>query len=125
MAGNNKAGYFPVQSVSDGKVENIGWLTLGGYRIGIRSKHGAYFYYAHLDSYAKDLKKGDDVKAGEVIGYMGNTGYGEEGTKGQFEVHLHFGVYIDFDGEQFSVNPFPILKYLEPYRKVFYPNNKM
>ena len=39
MAGINKRGHYPVISISDGVVENIGWLKLGGYRIGVRSPH--------------------------------------------------------------------------------------
>ena len=44
----------------------IGWLEKGGNRIGIWTEAGAYFYYAHLDSYA-NLKVGDQVKAGHCV----------------------------------------------------------
>ena len=50
LTSNNQPGYFSICSVSDGTVEKIGWLKLGGYRIGIRSDNGIYYYYAHLDS---------------------------------------------------------------------------
>lgn len=113
MTSNNKPGYFPAVSICDGVVEKMGWLELGGYRIGIRSEHGMYAYYAHLDSYRKGLKTGDTVRAGETVGYVGNTGYGKEGTKGKFDVHLHFGMYIDIAGEETSMNPYEILRYLE------------
>lgn len=106
-------GYFPVVSVSDGIVEKKGWLKLGGYRLGIRAPHGAYYYYAHLDHYADNTEEGTPVKAGDIIGYMGDTGYGEEGTKGQFDVHLHFGIYLTIDGKEVSINPYSILKSLE------------
>ena len=107
-------GYYPVVSVSEGTVEKIGWLTLGGYRIGIRSPHGGYFYYAHLSEYAKAFQEGDRVMAGELLGFMGNTGYGPEGTEGKFPVHLHFGVYITGSHqEEISVNPYPILLILK------------
>ena len=49
----SQSGFYPVISMTDGKIEKIGWLSLGGYRIGIRSPHGGYFYYAHLASYEK------------------------------------------------------------------------
>ena len=62
--------------------------------MGILAPGGAYFYYAHLDSYA-DLKEGDPVKAGDFLGYMGDSGYGEEGTTGKFPVHLHVGIYLN------------------------------
>ena len=111
MAENNVSGYYPIVSVSDGTVENIGWLEKGGYRVGIRSSQGGYFYYAHLSSYS-DIKKGDKIKAGTLLGYMGNTGYGTEGTTGCFDVHLHFGIYAKTKNYyELSYNPYCILKY--------------
>ncbi len=112
MSSYNKAGYLKIRSVSDGVVEKKGWLELGGYRLGIRGESGFYYYYAHLDSYAKGITEGKKVKAGEVIGYMGNTGYGPEGTTGKFDVHLHFGMYFNKEGEEISINPYYILLYL-------------
>lgn len=115
MATKNERGVYPVLSMTEGKVTSMGWLSKGGWRIGITAPGGAYFYYAHLDSYA-DLKVGDDVQAGEFLGYMGDSGYGEEGTVGKFPVHLHVGIYLK-DGEtEISVNPYWILKYLEKHR---------
>ncbi len=115
MPSINERGIYPVRSVSDGVVEKIGWLRLGGYRIGIRSTRGAYFYYAHLSGYAEDFQIGDEVTAGTLLGFMGDTGYSDkEGTTGNFPVHLHFGIYFnDENGEEFSVNPFPLLSYLK------------
>lgn len=119
MSTENKRGILPVVSMTDGVVQNKGWLELGGYRIGIRSPHGAYFYYAHLDSYA-DIEEGDEIKAGDILGFMGDTGYGtEEGTRGKFPVHLHLGIYIYDDDKEISVNPYPALKYLEDKRLGF------
>ena len=69
--------------MTDGVIVNKGWLEQGGYRLGIVAPGGAYFYYAHLDSYA-ELEEGDVVQAGDILGYMGDSGYGEEGTKGKF-----------------------------------------
>ena len=119
MADNGKAGYFPIVSVSDGTIENIGWLTLGGYRIGIRSPGGVYYYYAHLDSYAKGLALGMEVKAGQLLGYMGDSGYGEEGTRGQFPVHLHFGIYTG--NPEKSWDPYWILEQLREKQIAFLP----
>ena len=116
MAPNNLRGYFPIISISDGYVEKIGWLEQGGYRVGIRSEAGAYFYYAHLDSYASGLKKGDRIIAGQLLGFMGDSGYGSEGTIGMFDVHLHLGIYVNSEEDEMSVNPYWILKYLEKYR---------
>lgn len=113
MPPKNQRDTFAVVSVCDGVVEKIGWLKLGGYRIGIRSKTGTYFYYAHLSSYAEGMKQGKTVKAGELLGYMGDSGYGKEGTVGKFPVHLHFGIYFTAGNKEISVNPYPILKAME------------
>lgn len=115
MDNSNTRGKIPILSMTSGVVQNLGWLELGGYRIGIVSDSGGYYYYAHLYSYAPGLKEGDVVKAGQLIGFMGDTGYSKvEGTTGNFAVHLHFGIYITVgDEEEVSVNPYFILKNLE------------
>ena len=112
MAVENKRGLYPIVSMSDGVVTKKGWLEKGGYRIGVTSPSGVYFYYAHLDSYA-NLSVGDKVCAGDILGYMGDSGYGPEGTTGKFDVHLHLGIYIYPNGEETSVNPYWILRYIE------------
>lgn len=118
----NLAGYYPVLSMTDGIVEKVGWLPLGGYRIGVRAPGGAYFYYAHLSEYEKEFSAGDRVKAGEILGYMGNSGYGKIGTTGKFPVHLHLGIYIQTPHyKELSVNPYWILKaYEKNIRKYTY-----
>lgn len=111
MAKENKRGKLTIVSVSDGIVEKVGWLPLGGYRIGVRSEHGVYFYYAHLYSYAEGIQKGTKVRVGQMLGTMGDSGYGKEGTVGKFPVHLHFGIYVTFGKEEKSINPYQMLKY--------------
>lgn len=114
MASKKQRGYYPVLSMTDGVVEKIGWLPQGGYRIGIRSESGGYFYYAHLYEYAEQFQTGTRVSAGQLLGFMGDSGYGEEGTVGKFDVHLHVGIYIKTVNQQeVSVNPYYVLKYLE------------
>ena len=112
MSNRNKRGLFPIVSMSDGVITNLGWIEKGGYRVGITSNSGIYYYYAHLDSFAS-IKKGDYVKAGQLIGFMGDTGYGPEETKGNFPVHLHVGIYIYRSGKEISINPYYLLKFLE------------
>ena len=109
MASKDIPGLYPVVSMTDGVVSARGWLEKGGYRIGITAPSGAYFYYAHLDSYGS-YQEGNEVKAGDIIGFMGNTGYGPEGTKGMFATHLHLGIYLYPDGEETSYNPYWILR---------------
>ncbi|MCI8483984.1 MAG: M23 family metallopeptidase [Lachnospiraceae bacterium] len=117
MASLNERGHYPIVSMTDGVVEKVGWLKLGGYRIGIRSPHGGYFYYAHLYDYAREFQEGDEIKAGELLGFMGDSGYGEkEGTVGMFAVHLHLGIYVKDGDEEYSVNPYWVLKWLEEKR---------
>lgn len=114
MASVNERGLYPVYSISDGVIENIGWLKLGGWRIGIRSEEGVYFYYAHLYDYAKEFAVGEVVQAGDFLGFMGDSGYSDTpGTTGNFDVHLHLGIYMDDEnGNEFSINSYPMLRYL-------------
>ena len=115
MASYNHRGVYPVVSVCDGTLEKIGWLPQGGWRLGIRSKTGVYYYYAHLSDYMKEYQIGEQIRAGEVIGFMGDTGYSElEGTTGHFDVHLHFGIYLnDKNGKEYAINPYQVLQKLE------------
>lgn len=112
MASKDIQGLYPIVSMTNGVITNLGWLEKGGYRVGITSDSGIYYYYAHLDSYA-NLTKGQRVKAGELLGYMGNSGYGPEGTKGKFAVHLHLGIYVYDEGKEISMNPYYILRKIE------------
>lgn len=115
MAEENERGRYVVCSMTDGVVTNIGWLELGGWRIGVESDNGIYYYYAHLDSYEKAFRIGEPIKAGQILGRMGDSGYGKEpGTKGKFAVHLHIGIYVtDSKGKERAVNPYWYLKQLE------------
>jgi peptidoglycan LD-endopeptidase LytH len=100
----------PVRSVTPGTVENIGWLFYSGWRIGIRGNDGRYWFYAHLSSYAPGMTAGTPVRAGEIIGQVGNTGYGSlPGHKDEFTWHLHVGIQ-EPDGAW--VNPYPTLRKL-------------
>lgn len=118
MADIQQRGYYPVISASDGVVEKMGWLPKGGYRIGIRSPNGVYYYYAHLAEYEEGIAQGMEIAAGQLLGYMGDTGYSEvEGTVGKFPVHLHFGMYLnDAQGNEVSYNPYYLLRLLENRR---------
>ena len=115
MALNSVRGKYKICSMTDGVVEKIGWLEQGGWRIGIRSPEGIYYYYAHLDSYEKAFEKGEQVVAGQILGRMGDSGYGREpDTKGKFDVHLHVGIYVkDLNGMERALNPYWFLKQLE------------
>src|SRR5436190_4411858 len=97
----------PVLACADGTVFSVGWNDVGGNRIWLRDGQGNEFYYAHLSAYSPAARNGHHVKAGEVIGFVGNTG-DAEGTP----YHLHFEVHpvaylaLGYDG---AVDPTPYL----------------
>jgi murein DD-endopeptidase MepM/ murein hydrolase activator NlpD len=117
----------PVIAAESGVVEELGWNRYGGWRIGIRSHDGLrYWYYAHLRQnrpYAEGLEKGAAVTAGDVIGYVGRTGYSRrENTNGIKQSHLHWGLQLIFhpsqkDGpNQIWIDLYEITKLLEGRR---------
>lgn len=107
----------PVKSTTFGKVEVMGWNDYGGWRIGIRDVNNTYHYYAHLSGYTKDLKEGDILEPGTIIGYVGSSGYGKEGTSGKFPPHLHYGMYKYNGRVEWAYDPFPSLKRWEQIEK--------
>lgn len=105
------AGYgVNVYATTYGIVEMKGWNKYGGWRIGIRDINNTYHYYAHLNGFAQDLKLGDIVKPGQLVGSVGSSGYGPPGTAGKFPPHLHYGMYKDNGRNEWSFDPFPHLK---------------
>ena len=99
----------PIVAVEGGVVEAMGWNRYGGWRIGIRSFDGKrYYYYAHLQKdhpFAEGLQQGDMVQAGDLIGFMGRTGYSDTENVNNIElVHLHFGLQLVFDESQKECN---------------------
>ena len=99
----------PIVAVEGGRIEAMGWNQYGGWRIGIRSFDSKrYYYYAHLRKnfpFRKDLKVGSVVKSGDVIGYLGRTGYSiKENVNNINTSHLHFGMQLVFDESQKECN---------------------
>lgn len=95
----------PIVAVESGVVEAVGWNQYGGWRIGIRSFDGKrYYYYSHLRKghpYNKNIEVGAIVMAGDVIGYMGMTGYSIKSDVNNINVpHLHWGMQLIFDQSQ-------------------------
>lgn len=123
----------PVIAIESGTVEALGWNQYGGWRIGIRSfDKKRYYYYAHLRQnypYAEHLEEGSVVTAGEVIGYMGHTGYSTKENVNNIEVtHLHWGLELVFDETQKEsdneiwIDVYPLTRFLakhtQPVHKV-------
>lgn len=99
----------PIIAVEGGIIAEIGWNRFGGWRIGILSQDTKrYYYYAHLRKghpFAPSLTQGDTVVSGQVIGYMGVTGYSnKKDTNMKCPPHLHMGMQIIFDESQRSGN---------------------
>ena len=99
----------PIVAVEGGVVEAMGWNRYGGWRVGIRSFDSKrYYYYAHLKKdtpFAPGLEVGQVVQAGDLIGYMGRTGYSDKENVNNIEtVHLHFGMQLVFDESQKECN---------------------
>jgi murein DD-endopeptidase MepM/ murein hydrolase activator NlpD len=98
-----------VLAVADGKVTKLfnskpGGLTV--YQFDPTEKYA--YYYAHLDRYAEGIKEGNELKRGDLIGYVGVTGNAAPDAP-----HLHFAV-VELTAEKqwwkgTPVNPFPLL----------------
>lgn len=117
----------PIIAVEGGVVEAMGWNRYGGWRIGIRSFDSRrYYYYAHLQKdhpFAEGLEVGDTVQAGDLIGFMGRTGYSDRENVNNIEaVHLHFGIQLIFDESQKEcnseiwINAYDIVRLLSNHR---------
>ena len=124
----------PIIAVESGIIEHLGWNQYGGWRVGIRSYDGKrYYYYAHLRKnhpYASNLVEGLEVKAGDVIGYLGMTGYSIKENVNNINVpHLHFGMQIIFDKSQEDgnneiwIDVYNIIEFLKQNRSTVFMNN--
>ena len=125
----------PIIAVESGIVEHLGWNQYGGWRIGIRSfDTKRYYYYAHLRKnhpYSEGLQEGMTIKAGDVIGYLGMTGYSIEENVNNINVpHLHFGIQLIFDESQVDspneiwIDVYQIVEFLKKNQSEVYMNNK-
>ena len=91
----------PVVAVADGRVYRVGTRKVSGNRLWLRDEAGYRFFYAHLADFAAAAFNGADVRAGDVLGYVGNTGDAEPTPP-----HLHFEVHLP---DRSAINPFPVI----------------
>jgi murein DD-endopeptidase MepM/ murein hydrolase activator NlpD len=90
----------PVRSATRGVVLRVGENRLGGLHATVLGPGLQVHYYAHFDRFG-DFDAGDVVAAGDVLGYVGDTG-NAKGTP----PHLHYGIYTPGGG---AMNPWPLL----------------
>lgn len=77
----------PVVASVDGAVLKMKWDRGGGRTLRLVDESGRFlFYYAHLSGYARGLREGEQVRKGEIVGYVGRTGRVLGGS------HLHLGI---------------------------------
>jgi murein DD-endopeptidase MepM/ murein hydrolase activator NlpD len=106
----------PVLAVADGTVFSVGWNDVGGNRLWLRDSEGNEFYYAHLSAYTPLAKNNTQVKAGDVLGFVGNTGDAQgTPTHLHFEVHPYSLLFMGYDG---AVDPTPYLQAWERLQDV-------
>jgi murein DD-endopeptidase MepM/ murein hydrolase activator NlpD len=96
----------PLLAVADGSLHTIGFNRLGGYRLWLRDDDGNDFYYAHLSAYSPLAVEGRRVEAGDVIGFVGDTGDARGTPHLHFEIHPASMASLGYDG---VVAPYPIL----------------
>ena len=96
----------PVLAVADGTMHTIGFTKLGGYRAWLRDSQGNNFYYAHMSAYSPLAVEGRSVKAGDVIGFVGDTGDAGGTMHLHFEIHPAAMAGLGYDG---VVAPYSIL----------------
>jgi murein DD-endopeptidase MepM/ murein hydrolase activator NlpD len=104
------AGGTPILAVADGTLQQVGTLPCSGNRVWLRSTRGDRFFYAHLESFASITQNGAKVKAGQVIGFLGNTGQAVDRPS-----HLHFEIH---PAGGLAVDPYPFLRAWESHRDV-------
>jgi Peptidase family M23 len=97
----------PLLAVADGTLFRVGWNDVGGNRLWLRDGAGNEFYYAHLSAFSPLAQEGAQVKAGDVIAFVGNTGDAITTPPHlHFEIHPRELLWMGYDG---VVNPYPYL----------------
>ncbi|HEX2040187.1 MAG TPA: M23 family metallopeptidase [Acidimicrobiales bacterium] len=92
----------PLRAVERGVVTRVGTDRLGGRKLWLVGASGTRYYYAHLSGYAPNVADGLVVEAGELVGYVGNTGNAQSTPP-----HLHFEAH---PGGGPAINPYPLLR---------------
>ncbi len=101
----------PVVAVEDGKIAKLFFSVRGGNTIYHFDASETYcYYYAHLDRYAVDIREGQFIKRGQIIGYVGTSGNAPKDTP-----HLHFAIFkLNSDKKWWQgtpIDPYPLLNH--------------
>ncbi|MFG1657270.1 M23 family metallopeptidase [Micromonospora chersina] len=76
----------PYQAIHDGQVTKAGWFGGYGYAVIVKHADGSEAIYGH--SSAVTVKEGQQVKAGQQLGLVGNTGH-------SYGSHLHLEIHVN------------------------------
>ena len=99
----------PVLAAADGRILKLFQSERGGTTIYQLGPNHEVFYYAHLAGYAPGLAEGNNVRQGDVIAYVGDTG-----NAGPGNYHLHFSIAVVSDPKRYwegtNINPYPLLR---------------
>ena len=110
----------PILACADGLVFSVGWNDVGGNRLWLRDSQGNEFYYAHLSAFSPLARDGLQVKAGSVLGFVGNTGDAAgTPTHLHFEVHPASLIFMGYDG---AVDPTAYLTAWQHLQDVHFQN---
>jgi murein DD-endopeptidase MepM/ murein hydrolase activator NlpD len=110
----------PVLAIADGTLFSVGWNRVGGNRLWLRDRDGNEFYYAHLAAFSPLAVDGGRVQAGDVVGFVGNTGDAETTPYHlHFEIHPSSLLFLGYDG---VVNPYPYLRAWQHAADVDFPS---
>lgn len=100
----------PIRAVENGRIARLFQSRAGGITIYQFDPSERFcYYYAHLERYASGLREGQEVRQGEIIGYVGTSGNAPENAP-----HLHFAVYRLTDEKRWwegtPIDPYDILR---------------
>jgi murein DD-endopeptidase MepM/ murein hydrolase activator NlpD len=91
----------PLLASERGVIDNMGTGTLGGIKLWLVGESGTQYYYAHLIGFAEGITDGTVVEAGDIVGYVGNTGNAISTPP-----HLHYEIH---PGGGAAIDPYPLL----------------
>ena len=96
----------PIVSPETGVLSQVGSNPLGGNRVWVSGGSGYHYYLAHMNAFAPGIADGVKVQAGQLLGFVGNTGTGASKT----DPHLHIAIHWPEKSSKPPLNPYVVLK---------------